>query len=140
MATTEITKVTKAMKLDIIDSLISACENSEYPIENVTYDDLHDFIAHEKELMNKKAESAKERAEKKKLAGDELRAQIVDLLTDVPKTADEIVKAIGDPDVSTAMVIARMTSAINAGLVGKEQVPVEGTSRKVMAYFRKSEG
>ena len=51
-------------------------------------------------------------------------------------TIKEIVKAIGDEDVSDQMVTARLTQAVRAGLVEKEakSVEVNGKTKKLSCY------
>ena len=101
---------------------------------------LSDFANHEIELLDKKAESAAKRAADKKVAGDALRDRIYGVLSDTEfKTISEIVKELGDPDVSAQMVTARLTQLGSLGQIEKDSVTVPaagegGKARKVVAY------
>lgn len=136
--TKKITK--KAMYATVLDILADA-ENRGFALpEGMDFGVLSDFVNHEIELLDKKAESAAKRAADKKVAGDALRDRIFGVLSDTEfKTTNEIVSALGDPDVSSQMVTARLTQLINLEQVEKDSVTIPasgegGKSRKVVAY------
>lgn len=108
-------------------------------IENILRDakenDLADVIAHEVELLENKAVKNKERAEARKIAGDELRDTISNILIDDLQTVDEIVDQIEDEEITKAKVVARLTQLVNLNEAIKEQVKTED-GKKVMAYRR----
>lgn len=134
-------KITKkAMYATVLDILADA-ENRGFALpEGMDFGALSDFVNHEIELLDKKAESAAKRAADKKVAGDALRDRIYGVLSDTEfKTTGEIVSALGDPDVSSQMVTARLTQLINLEQVEKDSVTIPasgegGKSRKVVAY------
>lgn len=132
MATEKTVKITKVQKLNTLEALVNYCENDGVALDGeVTYDDLHEFVAHEIELLGKKAESVAKRAAAKKAEGDELRETVFNCLsTDEGMTNAEIVAAIGDPEVTPAKVTARLTQLIKLERV--EKVTVEG--KKGQAY------
>ena len=109
--------------VEIKDVLTQAGEN-----------ELAEVMAHEIELLDRKAEKNKERAAARKVAGDELRDMISSILTDDLQTADEIVEQINDEEVSKSKVIARLTQLVNLGEAVKEETKVEAGKR--MAYKR----
>ena len=108
-------------------------------IENILRDakenDLADAMAHEVELLENKAVKNKERAEARKIAGDELRDTISNILIDDLQTVDEIVDQIEDEEITKAKVVARLTQLVNLNEAIKEQVKTED-GKKVMAYRR----
>ena len=108
-------------------------------IENILRDakenDLADVMAHEVELLENKAVKDKERAEARKIAGDELRDTISNILIDDLQTVDEIVDQIEDEEITKAKVVARLTQLVNLNEAIKEQVKTED-GKKVMAYRR----
>ena len=108
-------------------------------IENILRDakenDLADVMAHEIELLENKAVKNKERAEARKIAGDELRDTISNILIDDLQTVDEIVDQIEDEEITKAKVVARLTQLVNLNEAIKEQVKTED-GKKVMAYRR----
>lgn len=108
-------------------------------IENILRDakenDLADVMAHEVELLENKAIKNKERAEARKIAGDELRDTISNILIDDLQTVDEIVDQIEDEEITKAKVVARLTQLVNLNEAIKEQVKTED-GKKVMAYRR----
>jgi hypothetical protein len=136
--TKKITK--KSMYATVLDILADAESRGFALPEGMDFGALSDFVNHEIELLDKKAESAAKRAADKKVAGDALRDRIYGVLSDTDfKTTNEIVSALGDPDVSSQMVTARLTQLINLEQVEKDSVTIPasgegGKSRKVVAY------
>lgn len=108
-------------------------------IKNVLVDagenDLAEVIAHEIDLLENKAVKNKERAAARKIAGDELRDTISNILIDDLQTVDEIVEQIEGEDITKAKVVARLTQLVNLNEAVKEQVKTED-NKKVMAYRR----
>ena len=114
-------------------------DNVVFDNEDMTFDGLREFIAHEIELLDNKAAAAAKRAQAKRDEGDALRARILDVMsTEDFMTIPEIVKAIGDEDVSAQMVTARLTQCVKAELAEKDSVSVEiaGKTKKLSAYRR----
>lgn len=121
--------------LDIVDNV--EAEGIVFENEDMTCDTLRKFINHEIELLDNKAAAAAKRAQAKREEGDALRAHILDLMsTEDFMTIKEIVKAIGDEDVSDQMVTARLAQAVRAGLAEKEakSVEVNGKTKKLSCY------
>lgn len=121
--------------LDIVDKI--EAEGIVFENEEMTCDTLREFINHEIELLDNKAAAAAKRAQAKREEGDALRAHILDAMsTEDFMTIKEIVKAIGDEDVSDQMVTARLTQAVRADLVEKEvkSVEVNGKTKKLSCY------
>lgn len=121
--------------LDIVDKI--EAEGIVFENEDMTCDTLREFINHEIKLLDNKAAAAAKRAQAKREDGDALRAHILDLMpTEDFMTIKEIVKAIGDEDVSDQMVTARLTQAVRAGLAEKEvkSVEVNGKTKKLSCY------
>lgn len=117
--------------LDIVDKV--EAEGIVFENEDMTCDTLREFINNEIKLLDNKAAAAAKRAQAKREEGDALRAHILDVMsTEDFMTIKEIVKAIGDEDVSDQMVTARLSQASKAGLVEKESVPVETANGKTV--------
>ena len=131
--TVKITK--KAMYATVLDILADAEDRGFVLPEGMDFGGLSDFVNHEIELLDKKAEAAD-----KKVAGDALRDRIYGVLSDTEfKTISEIVKDLDDADVSPQMVTARLTQLIGLEQVEKDSVTIPaagegGKSRKVVAY------
>ena len=98
-------------------------------------EDLAEVMAHEIELLENKAVKNKERAAARKVAGDELRDTISNILIDDLQTVDEIVEQIEGEDITKAKIVARLTQLVNLNEAVKEQVKTED-GKKVMAYRR----
>lgn len=96
---------------------------------------LAEVMAHEIALLENKAIKNKERAEARKIAGDELRDTISNILIDDLQTVDEIVEQIDDEEITKAKVVARLTQLVNLNEAIKEQIKTED-GKKVMAYKR----
>lgn len=131
-------KITKREKYGMISAILEAAENMgiEIDSETITYEALNEFIANEVQLLDKKTEAAAARSAAKKAEGDALQTLVYDTLSDSDyMTIAEIVEAIGDPDVTSSMVTARLTKL--GEKVEKEQrsVPTsDGKARKLSAY------
>ena len=96
---------------------------------------LAEVMAHEIALLENKAIKNKERAEARKIAGDELRDTISNILIDDLQTVDEIVEQIDDEEITKAKIVARLTQLVNLNEAIKEQIKTED-GKKVMAYKR----
>ncbi len=132
-------KITKRENLGTLLDIVDKIEVEGFVFENedMTCDTLREFINHEIELLDNKAAAAAKRAQAKREDGDALRAHILDLMsTEDFMTIKEIVKAIGDEDVSDQMVTARLTQAVRANLAEKEvkSVEVNGKTKKLSCY------
>ena len=91
----------------------------------------------EMETLKKYDEELKNQtAAKKKAEGDELTDRIADVLTDDFATISDIVKALGDEDVSNQKASYRLGKLVDAGKAVKGELNVggEGKARKVVAY------
>ena len=122
----ENTKVTKKQYFGMIEDIVKASEAEDK-------DAILAFISKEVDLLDARAEKAKERAAKKREESDELRKEILDLLTDKGQTGNDLVAAIGRKDVTKAKVTARMTQLVKNGLATKEVVKTED-KKKVTVY------
>lgn len=134
-------KITKRECYNTLMQMVDQAEadNVVFENEDMTFDGLREFIAHEIELLDNKAAAAAKRAQAKRDEGDALRARILDVMsTEDFMTIPEIVKAIGDEDVSAQMVTARLTQCVKAELAEKDSVSVEiaGKTKKLSAYRR----
>lgn len=134
-------KISKKTKFAAILDVLADAEDRGFALpEGIDFGMLSDFVNHEVELLDKKAESAAKRAADKKVQGDALRDRIYATLSDTEfMTITEIVKTLGDPDVSAQMVTARLTQLIKLDQVEKDSVTVpaateDGKARKVVAY------
>lgn len=126
----------KISKRDYLNAIIGAMKTGEiaYPPEDVIA-----FCEHEIELLDKKTAKAKERAEAKRAEGDELTEQIRQVLSvDEFMTIPEIVKALGDEDVSAQKASYRLRTLVSSGLAEKTEVSVPGAdggkASKKVAY------
>lgn len=135
--TPTITKKTKFLAvLDMIDAAEAA--GVEFS-ETVPADMMRAFVEAEVAALDKKAASAQKRAAEKKVEGDALRDRVESYLTDEPQTVATITNAINDPDVSSQMVVSRLSQLIKVGRVVKEEIKVAsntegGKSRTLVAY------
>ena len=107
--------------------------------ENISDEAVAEFCANEIALLDKKAEKAKERAATKRAEGDELTEQIYDVLSsDEFMTIPEIVKALGDEDVSAQKASYRLRTLMSENRAEKTEVSVPGAdggkASKKVAY------
>lgn len=133
-------KITKRDQYSVISAILAEAENQGFSLpEGVTFADLNEFVDHEVELLDKKAESAAKRAATKKVEGDALRDRIAGVLTDEYQPIAAIVAALGDAGVSPQMATPRLKQLCDLGIAVKDQVSVpgvDGKSKKASAYKR----
>lgn len=96
-------------------------------------EELVTFIKGEIELLDKRAEKAKQKAEEDKKNPDELKVKITEVLNDTDfTTVGDIVTLIGVEDVTPAKVVARLSQLVKDQVVVKEEI--KGEKGKVMGY------
>lgn len=136
-------KTSKKDKLFALKAITHAAENAGMGLdfEDITYDTLYEFIDHEIELLENKAAAAQKRAANRKAEGDALREQIYNVLSDTDfMTTDEIVKALGDEDITAQMVTSRLTQLVSPEVARAEKTQITvagkdgGRARKLSAY------
>ena len=118
----DVKKVTKKEMFTEIKAVLETVEGSE---------ELVAFVEKQIEALDNEAAKAKER-KAKKVAEDTLKDTVASLLTDEFQTAEAIVDAIGDEEVSKAKVVNRLSKLIADGVAVKEQTKVG--VRKVVCY------
>lgn len=117
-------KMTKKEMFGLLLELLETAEVAER-------DELKNFVAHEIEMIENKAEKAK--TYKRKKTADVLKEQIYTKLDVLEfRTIHDIVSDFNDPDITAAKVSARLTSLVKEGLAIKEEIKIE--NRKLMGY------
>lgn len=127
--TTTTTKLTKAMKYDM---LLAIEEVKSNPI-------LVEFITHEKELIAKKNASDR-KPTKNQIANTELGQKILDVMEDnAIYTVSQILKALNDEKLNQSKVSAVMRGMliVTANGVENPNGTIERIVEKGTAYFRK---
>ena len=138
MATEKIV-ITNRNRFEELAGLLDVCKEQNVRLsDNMTYDDLQEFITKQIANLDKKAADAAKRAAEKKANGDELRQQVYDLLNpDEYMSITEVHEAMGNPeDISVHMITARLSQLEKAGYAEKEKktVEVNGKNKSVSAY------
>ena len=117
-------KMTKKEMFGLLLGLLETAEVAER-------DELKNFVAHEIEMIENKAEKAK--TYKRKKTADVLKEQIYTKLDILEfRTIHDIVSDFNDADITAAKVSARLTSLVKEGLAIKEEIKIE--NRKLMGY------
>ena len=117
-------KMTKKEMFGLLLELLETAEVAER-------DELKNFVAHEIEMIENKAEKAK--TYKRKKTADVLKEQIYTKLDILEfRTIHDIVSDFNDADITAAKVSARLTSLVKEGLAVKEEIKIE--NRKLMGY------
>ena len=117
-------KMTKKEMFGLLLGLLETAEVAER-------DELKNFVAHEIEMIENKAEKAK--TYKRKKTADVLKEQIYTKLDALEfRTIHDIVSDFNDADITAAKVSARLTSLVKEGLAIKEEIKIE--YRKLMGY------
>lgn len=117
----------KMTKKDYFNELMNIVEESNSEIKG----ELIYFIENQITSIDNKAIKAKERAEAKKAAGDELREAVKSVLTNEFQTADEIFAQLEGEDLTVAKVRARLTQLVNLGEAVKESAKTEDNKSKM---------
>ena len=117
-------KMTKKEMFGLLLGLLETAEVAER-------DELKNFVAHEIEMIENKAEKAK--TYKRKKTADVLKEQIYTKLDVLEfRTIHDIVSDFDDADITAAKVSARLTSLVKEGVAIKEEIKIE--NRKLMGY------
>ena len=117
-------KMTKKEMFGLLLELLETAEVAER-------DELKNFVAHEIEMIENKAEKAK--TYKRKKTADVLKEQIYTKLNVFEfRTIHDIVSDFDDADITAAKVSARLTSLVKEGVAIKEEIKIE--NRKLMGY------
>ena len=117
-------KMTKKEMFGLLLGLLETAEVAER-------DELKNFVAHEIEMIENKAEKAK--TYKRKKTADVLKEQIYTKLDALEfRTIHDIVSDFDNADITAAKVSARLTSLVKEGLAIKEEIKIE--NRKLMGY------
>ena len=117
-------KMTKKEMFGLLLGLLETAEVAER-------DELKNFVAHEIEMIENKAEKAK--TYKRKKTADVLKEQIYTKLDVLEfRTIHDIVSDFDNADITAAKVSARLTSLVKEGVPIKEEIKIE--NRKLMGY------
>lgn len=127
----EKSKITKAMVLTAIKE--ADLTKVDFGAE-VTAEDVVAYAEVTLAQLAAKAAKAKEKAAEKKAAADELQEKVATILTDELQSAEDIAAQIEGEDVTKGKVVNRLSKLIEAGVVVKEAVKVEGSKTKKMCY------
>lgn len=106
-------KITKKAYFETLKEIVAASDHAER-------DALIEFIDTSIAQLDSKAAKAKERAAAKKIAGDDLRERIADVLTSEPKSLDDIVAELDEDGLTRAKITARMSQLVEFGRAVKE--------------------
>ena len=117
-------KMTKKEMFGLLLGLLETAEVAER-------EELKNFVAHEIEMIENKAEKAK--TYKRKKTADVLKEQVYTKLDALEfRTIHDIVSDFNDADITAAKVSARLTSLVKEGVAIKEEIKIE--NRKLMGY------
>lgn len=92
------------------------------------------YCENELALLENKKIKAKERADKKRAAGDELQGEVAAVLTDAPATRDDILAAViestGDETLTVGKIQAKLNNLVKFGQASKCTVKTEDGKTK----------
>ncbi len=119
-------KMTKAMYFaGLRELVVNYVEDAETAEKYTTW------IDEQVALLDKRKESARARAEKKKAESDELTEAIYGVLDENFVTADAITEAVAGEGVTKSKVVARLTKLVKAERVEKSEIKIEGVGKRV---------
>ena len=121
-------KITKYVVLEavkaMVKDLVDVDPQVRYSVEGVpvTANDILAYCDTTIAQLTAKATKAKERAAEKKVEGDELREQVLAVLTDEFQTREQVYKNFAeDESLSIAKIGARLTQLVKTGMAVKEE-------------------
>lgn len=124
---------------DRYTAIIAALNGAETEIAT---DELVEFCQKQIDALDRKSVKAKEKADARKEALDELTDTIYDILTDEPMTIGQILEILDDDDLTNAKVSNRCLKLAKAGRAVKSEVTIPGDkeagtkTRKLVAYAK----
>lgn len=129
------TKITKAMKFEMLKAILEVAE-----VEETDKAMLVEFCNDQLNALAVKAAKAKEQAIQKKAESDALTSAIADVLTSEYQTVNEImVNFADDEDITKAKIVSRLGKLVRDNVAEKETVK-DGDNKKVVAYRLVTEG
>ena len=108
----------------------------------IATDELVEFCQKQIDALDRKSVKAKEKADARKKALDELTDTIYGILTDEPMTINEILEILDNDDVTNAKISNRCSKLAKAGRAVKSEVTIPGDketgtkTRKLVAYAK----
>lgn len=108
----------------------------------IAIDELVEFCQKQIDALDRKSVKAKEKADARKEALDELTDTIYDILTDEPMTIGQILEILDNDELTNAKVSNRCSKLAKAGRAVKSEVTIPadkeaGTkTRKLVAYAK----
>lgn len=136
-------KITNRDRFTTLRQIIKTIGNDiEYP-EGMNTDNMIEFIDRQIELIDNKLAITKRRAEEKKIAGDELRKRIYDVLSaEEYMTIDDVVAALNDPGVSPQAAVPRLSQLHSLGEIErvKQKIDIGDNKTKERTVYKKIEG
>ncbi len=144
----EIIMNSKTTKRDYYMTLLNIiAEVRDTGISDYNFTDLEVFVNNEIDALDKKAESARKRATKRKTEGDEMREVVFNLITSEPQTILDLLPqlraAMDNDNISAQKLTARLKQLVDLGCVEKSELsvphPEGGKNRKVMGYSIKNQ-
>jgi hypothetical protein len=133
----EKTMTTKMTKKERLETLVAILEGDVVLDDIADVEGYVDFCNKEIAALDKKAAKAKETAAKKKAESDALTDKLADALTDEFASIPDIIKTLGDEDVTPQKAAIRLSKLAEAGRAVKGEISLptaEGKARKVVAY------
>ena len=121
--------MTKREVFDVIANVFATVDIDEEVRESVLT-----TMAKEIESLDRKNAKARERSAARKAEGDALYMAIEGILTDEPKTINDILAELGDDTLTPAKITARMRKLKDENKIEKSIVKVDG--RKLTAYAK----
>lgn len=129
------TKITKAMKFEMLKAILEVAE-----VEEADKAMLVEFCDDQLNALAVKAAKAKEQAIQKKAESDALTSAIADVLTSEYQTVNEImVNFAEDEEITKAKIVSRLGKLVRDNVAEKESVK-DGDNKKVVAYRLVTEG
>lgn len=126
--------MTKREMYEVIANVFETVDVNTLNVEPEVVEEIVIFTGKEIAAIDRKNVKARERAAEKRAEGDAITAAIEGILTNEPKTVNDILAELEDATLTPAKIVARATRLVKAEKAVKETVKVDG--RTLVGYVK----
>ena len=125
----------KITKKDILRGIIDTLENGS---SEILEEDIISYCRKEIGALDRKAEKAKEAAQKRKAEGDELTDKIREVVDEDYETIADITAKVDDENASVGKVSYRLSQLVKMGELEKSKITIgEGSDKRGLVAYRR---
>lgn len=127
----------KITKKDILRGIIDTLENGS---SEILEEDIISYCRKEIAALDRKAEKAKEAAQKRKAEGDELTDKIREVVGEEYETIADITAKVDYENATVGKVSYRLSQLVKMGELEKDKITIgEGSDKRELVAYRRIE-